>query len=222
MKSHSPLVAKFKLAHNHEDFELKKLLFNILILLSRDTAFLAVCRLFVSTCINVCSSSTVHCSQLLSEGHALQALFSYVQPNDEALRAARKSTATRELPSPDDAESASNTASVPGFSSKNSSPAVADGKASRSSSSARALGLSARQTTSAEQAASEGIPLAAGVANPASFWSPSFFEELQLHALFALSHLAPRLLPDYFENRGGTRLLALLEWCLGTGEFSIQ
>ena len=165
----------------------------------------------------------IACSQLLSEGHALQALFSYVQPNDEALRAARKSTLTRELPSPDDAESASNTAPVPGFSSKNSTPAVTDavGKASRSSSSRRELGLSARQTTSAEQVA-EGMPLAAGVANPASFWSPSFFEELQLHALFALSQLAPRLLPDYFENRGGTRLLALLEWCLGTGEYSIQ
>lgn len=55
LKSHSPLVAKFKLAHNHEDFELKKLLFNILILLSRDSAFLTVCR---STLVYMSSTFT--------------------------------------------------------------------------------------------------------------------------------------------------------------------
>lgn len=142
-----------------------------------------------------------------------------MQPNDEALRAARKSTSTRELPTSDGAESATNAGPGAGGPSTNSTPAgvASEGKASRSSQSRRAQGMNSRQQQS-EQVALEGMPLAASVANPASFWSPSFFEELQLHALFALSQLAPRLLPDYFENRGGTRLLTLLEWCLGTGE----
>lgn len=44
VKSHNPLVRNLKLAKNHEDFELKKLLINILVILSSDGAVLPVRR----------------------------------------------------------------------------------------------------------------------------------------------------------------------------------
>ena len=42
MKSHNALVKHLKLMQNHEDFELKKLLFNILVSLSKDTTAIPV------------------------------------------------------------------------------------------------------------------------------------------------------------------------------------
>ncbi|XP_013410709.1 cilia- and flagella-associated protein 69 [Lingula anatina] len=60
VKSHSALVRHLKLMTSHEDFELKKLLINILTVLSKDPCVVP----------------------LLSEGRLLLALFSYVRPNE--------------------------------------------------------------------------------------------------------------------------------------------
>ncbi|XP_069815620.1 metalloreductase STEAP2 isoform X3 [Dendropsophus ebraccatus] len=61
VKSHNPLVKSLKLLHNHEDFEMKKLLFNMLVVLSKDL-------------------STV---QLLCDGKVVLALFNYVKANEK-------------------------------------------------------------------------------------------------------------------------------------------
>ncbi|XP_075068003.1 cilia- and flagella-associated protein 69 isoform X2 [Mixophyes fleayi] len=61
VKSHNPLVKSLKLLHNHEDFEMKKLLFNMLVVLSKDL-------------------STV---QLLCDGRVVLALFNYVKANEK-------------------------------------------------------------------------------------------------------------------------------------------
>lgn len=42
VKSHNALVKHLKLSKNHEDFELKKLLFNILVTLSKDSTAVPV------------------------------------------------------------------------------------------------------------------------------------------------------------------------------------
>ncbi|XP_029444644.1 cilia- and flagella-associated protein 69-like isoform X1 [Rhinatrema bivittatum] len=60
VKSHNPLVKGLKLSFSHEDFEMKKLLFNMMVILSKDL-------------------STI---QLLNEGKVVLALFHYVKPNE--------------------------------------------------------------------------------------------------------------------------------------------
>lgn len=42
VKSHNPLVRNLKLSFNHEDFEMKKLLLNVIVVLSKDLAALQV------------------------------------------------------------------------------------------------------------------------------------------------------------------------------------
>ncbi|KAI8777748.1 cilia- and flagella-associated protein 69 isoform X1 [Biomphalaria glabrata] len=118
VKSHNALVRHLKLATNHEDFELRKLLFNILVVLSNDKTVISI----------------------LSEGHLLLALFSFVRANEQK-------TDPREL-------------------------------------------------------------------------SLAQFEEIQLHAMAALCTLCPKMLEDYMTCQGSTRLLLLLEWCVGPEEFS--
>ncbi|KAK7110003.1 cilia- and flagella-associated protein 69-like isoform X2 [Littorina saxatilis] len=120
VKSHNPLVKQLKFQTNHEDFELKKLLFHILVLLCRDPAVISI----------------------LSEGHLLLALFSFVRAND-------KQTVPRE-------------------------------------------------------------------------WTSAQFEELQLQAMAALCTLCPVMLEDYMTCQGSTRLLLLLEWCVGPDSFGGQ
>nr|KAG5707622.1 hypothetical protein BaRGS_031004 [Batillaria attramentaria] len=120
LKSHNPLVKQLKLMTNHEDFELKKLLFNILVLLSRDPTVIAI----------------------LSEGHLLLALFSFVRAND-------KQVAPRE-------------------------------------------------------------------------WTTAQFEELQLQSMVSLCTLCPLMPEDYMTCQGSTRLLLLLEWCVGPDSFGGQ
>ncbi|CAL1536351.1 unnamed protein product [Lymnaea stagnalis] len=120
VKSHNALVKHLKLTTNHEDFELRKLLINILVVLSNDRT--------VTT--------------ILSEGHLLLALFSYVRANERKISPGELSLAQ--------------------------------------------------------------------------------FEELQLHAMASLSTLCPLLLEDYMTCQGSTRLLLLLEWCVGPDEFGGQ
>ena len=48
-------------------------------------------------------------------------------------------------------------------------------------------------------------------------WSPAQFEEIQLHAMGALCTVAPLCVQDYMTCQGNTRLLLLLEWCVGKG-----
>ncbi|XP_059159997.1 cilia- and flagella-associated protein 69-like isoform X2 [Physella acuta] len=120
VKSHNVLVRHLKLQTNHEDFELRKLLINILVVLSKDRTVVSI----------------------LSEGHLLLALFSFVRANDQK-------------------------------------------------------------------------------AEPRD-WSPAQFEELQLHAMASLCTLCPLMLEDYMTCQGSTRLLLLLEWCVGPEEFSGQ
>lgn len=48
-------------------------------------------------------------------------------------------------------------------------------------------------------------------------WSLAQFEELQLQAMSSLCTLCPLLLEDYMTCQGSTRLLLLLEWCVGPG-----
>uniref|UniRef100_A0A8C0IUE4 Cilia and flagella associated protein 69 n=1 Tax=Chelonoidis abingdonii TaxID=106734 RepID=A0A8C0IUE4_CHEAB len=61
VKSHNPLVKGFKLTYSYEDFELKKLLFNMVAVLAKD-----LCAV-----------------QLLNEGKVVLALFHYVKPNEK-------------------------------------------------------------------------------------------------------------------------------------------
>ncbi|XP_067907670.1 cilia- and flagella-associated protein 69-like [Heterodontus francisci] len=60
VKTLNPLVHGLKVFSNHEDFEMKKLFFNLLVALTNDLASI----------------------QLLSEGGALLALFHYIRPNE--------------------------------------------------------------------------------------------------------------------------------------------
>ncbi|XP_075443589.1 cilia- and flagella-associated protein 69 isoform X3 [Ascaphus truei] len=61
VKHHNPLVKSLKLLHSNEDFEMKKLLFNMIVVLSKDL-------------------STI---QFLSDGKVVLALFNYVKPNEK-------------------------------------------------------------------------------------------------------------------------------------------
>ncbi|XP_064647870.1 cilia- and flagella-associated protein 69-like isoform X2 [Lineus longissimus] len=117
VKSHHALVKHLKYSKSHEDFELKKLLINILVVLSKNQTTIPI----------------------MSEGHVILALFHYVRSNDET-------------------------------------------------------------------------------SGPRD-WSPAQFEEIQLHALSALATLTPLMLDDYMTCQGGTRLLLLLEWCVGPTKY---
>ncbi|XP_041367843.1 cilia- and flagella-associated protein 69-like [Gigantopelta aegis] len=117
VKSHNVLVKHLKLSTNHEDFEMKKLLFSLLVALSNDSSVIPI----------------------LSEGHLLLALFSYVRANDET-------------------------------------PGVRE-------------------------------------------WTHAQFEEIQLHAMSCLCTLCPLMMEDYMTCQGSTRLLLLLEWCVGPDDF---
>jgi hypothetical protein len=50
-------------------------------------------------------------------------------------------------------------------------------------------------------------------------WTLSQTEELQLHAIAALSILLPRSLNEYFEYHVGTRLLLFYEWAINDGKW---
>ncbi|XP_074659218.1 cilia- and flagella-associated protein 69-like isoform X2 [Tubulanus polymorphus] len=117
VKSHHALVRHLRLGTGHEDFEFKKLLINILVLLSRNTAAVPI----------------------LSEGRVLLALFGYVRENENTT-------------SPSD-------------------------------------------------------------------YTAAQFEEIQLHAMAALCTLCPLMIDDYMTCQGSTRLLLLLEWCVGTEDY---
>lgn len=118
VRSHNALVKYLKLGTNPEDFELKKLLINILVVLSKDPTSVP----------------------LLSESNVILALLSYVHPNEN---------------------------------------------------------------TSQPQE-----------------WSPAQFEEIQLHVMAALCTLGPLCVQDYMDCQGNTRLLLLLEWCVGKDDFA--
>uniref|UniRef100_A0A6J0SWZ9 Cilia- and flagella-associated protein 69 isoform X1 n=1 Tax=Pogona vitticeps TaxID=103695 RepID=A0A6J0SWZ9_9SAUR len=62
VKSHNPLVKGLRFTHSYEDFELKKLLFNMLTVLAKD-----LCTV-----------------QLLHEGKVISALFYYLKPNEKS------------------------------------------------------------------------------------------------------------------------------------------
>ncbi|MGH0179523.1 UNVERIFIED_CONTAM: hypothetical protein FKN15_002072 [Acipenser sinensis] len=61
IKSHNPLVRSLKLSFKNEDFEMKKLLFNLLVVMSKDLSAI----------------------QLFTESKVLLSLFHYVKPNDK-------------------------------------------------------------------------------------------------------------------------------------------
>jgi hypothetical protein len=50
-------------------------------------------------------------------------------------------------------------------------------------------------------------------------WTSSQTEELQLHAIAALSILLPQSLNEYFEYHVGTRLLLFYEWTINDGKY---
>ena len=52
-------------------------------------------------------------------------------------------------------------------------------------------------------------------------WTLSQTEELQLHAIAALTILLPMSLTEYFEYHVGTRLLLFYEWTINDGKTSI-
>lgn len=117
VKSHNALVKHLKLMQNHEDFELKKMLFSIMVTMAKDSTALPI----------------------LSEGHLMLALFSFVRANESQ-------SGPRE-------------------------------------------------------------------------WTPAQFEELQLQAMSCLCALCPKMLDDYMTVQGSTRILLLLEWCVGPEDF---
>ncbi|XP_050993225.1 cilia- and flagella-associated protein 69-like [Labeo rohita] len=69
LKSHNPLVRNLKLSFSHEDFEMKKLLLNIIVVLSKDLAAL----------------------QLFKEGRVMLALMLLIKPSSSAVRSGRRS-----------------------------------------------------------------------------------------------------------------------------------
>ncbi|XP_058610021.1 cilia- and flagella-associated protein 69-like isoform X2 [Onychostoma macrolepis] len=74
LKSHNPLVRNLKLTFKQEDFEMKKLLLNIIVVLSRDLAAL----------------------QLFREGRVMLALMLLVKPSSSAVRSGRRSWTCRQ------------------------------------------------------------------------------------------------------------------------------
>ncbi|CAF3323798.1 unnamed protein product [Rotaria socialis] len=123
LRSNNPLVKNFKLTKSQEDFEFKKLLFNTVVVLSRNPVV----------------------NELLIESRVLLTFLSYIEP----------------LPRK----------SQPGT--------VFD-------------------------------------------WSLSQTEDLQLHAIAALTILLPRSLNEYFEYHVGTRLLLFYEWTISDDEYQSQ
>ncbi|RXN13442.1 cilia- and flagella-associated 69 [Labeo rohita] len=69
LKSHNPLVRNLKLSFSHEDFEMKKLLLNIIVVLSKDLAAL----------------------QLFKEGRVMLALMLLIKPSSSAVRSGGRS-----------------------------------------------------------------------------------------------------------------------------------
>eukprot|EP00795_Rhopilema_esculentum_P014666 gene14666-5755_t len=114
--SNSELVRNLKIQQTPEDFELKKLFFDMVLVLSKDPAALPI----------------------MSEQRVVLGLFSYIRPINENLK---------------------------------------------------------------------------------TNWTPAQYEELQLQALFILSSIAPRCLEDYITCQGSTRLLLLIEWCIGADDY---
>ncbi|XP_071812719.1 cilia- and flagella-associated protein 69-like [Apostichopus japonicus] len=118
VRSHNALVKYLKLGTNPEDFELKKLLISMLVVLSKEPATVP----------------------LISESNVILAMLSYIHPNEN--------------------------------------------------------------TSQAQE------------------WSPAQFEEIQLHVMAALCTLGPLCVQDYIDSQGSTRLLLLLEWCVGKDDFA--
>ncbi|CAF1072360.1 unnamed protein product [Adineta steineri] len=123
LRSNSPLVKNFKLTAAQEDFEFKKLLFNTVVVLSRNPVM----------------------NELMIDSRVLLAFLSYIEP----------------------------------------------------------------------------LPRKAQPGNNFE-WSLAQIEELQLHAIAALSILLPRSLNEYFEYHVGTRLLLFYEWTINDDEFQSQ
>ena len=64
----------------------------------------------------------------------------------------------------------------------------------------------------------EPLPRQKNHVGPIFEWNTAQFEELQLHALVALSILLPRSINEYFEYHVGTRLLLFYEWTISDGK----
>jgi hypothetical protein len=64
----------------------------------------------------------------------------------------------------------------------------------------------------------EPLPRQKNHLGPTFEWNIAQLEELQLHALAALSILLPRSLNEYFEYHVGTRLLLFYEWAISDGK----
>lgn len=56
--------------------------------------------------------------------------------------------------------------------------------------------------------------------NPGKQWPMAYQEEIQLHALDALTACGPLLLDDIIRLDGPNRLIAFLQWCDGSGKSS--
>jgi hypothetical protein len=139
VRSNSPLVKNFKLGTAQEDFEFKKLLFNTVVVLSRNPVMQEV---MISPLFSFEWLTFV--SQLMIDSRVLLALLSYIEP----------------LPR------------------KNAPGNVSE-------------------------------------------WTLSQTEELQLHAIAALTILLPMSLNEYFEYHVGTRLLLFYEWTINDGTENI-
>ncbi|CAF1089108.1 unnamed protein product [Rotaria sordida] len=123
LRSNNPLVKNFKLTTSQEDFELKKLLFNTVVVLSRNPVI----------------------NELMIDSRVLLAFLSYIEPLPRKIQ--------------------------PGN---------------------------------------------------VFEWTLSQTEDLQLHALAALSILLPRSLNEYFDYHVGTRLLLFYEWAISDDEYQSQ
>lgn len=64
----------------------------------------------------------------------------------------------------------------------------------------------------------ESLPRKAQTGPYAFDWTLSQTEELQLHAIAALTILLPQFLNEYFEYHVGTRLLLFYEWTIAEGK----
>lgn len=140
VRSNSPLVKSFKLTTSNEDFEFKKLLINMVVILNRNPTMHEVCFTISYTFVYILFPEFFSV-QLISNSRVVLALLSYIEP----------------LPRKKDL-----------------------------------------QFNTFE-------------------WNIAQCEDLQLHALAALSVLLPKSLMDYFEYGIGTRLLTFFEWAINNG-----
>ena len=84
MKSNNPVIKNLKLTTCYEDFELKKLFFNFIVVLCKNPTALQVKKTQLKSCLFLFFKTKFAFFKLMSESNVMYALFTYVKPVDTA------------------------------------------------------------------------------------------------------------------------------------------